>query len=247
MTARSLILEQDSANESRLYLFGPDLPDNGYRVTSRGYTGVFDDLKKRTANHPVLRSLTAMDQKRALAALVKNGYTLAIQYMPGAYDGRYGDGIVIAAHEPVKLPENVIRNFNLEAITPVFYYNGEKTTRMPYKEYLGQNLTKDEQSIWDTVEMTMGEMPPTGVGYTPEPGAKYHEPDAQPDQPEGGYEERHTPTVRAEEFPENQPKPPQPEPEPEPEPSRIIPDTERRVRSTAKFESAAQIVRRMLD
>jgi len=244
MTSRRLI-EQDSANESRLYLFGPDLPANGYRVTSRGYTQVFNDLKKRTAQHGVLRTLAGLSEREAINSLVRNGYTVAIQYAPGAYNGRYGDGIVIAAHEPVKLPENVIRNFNLEAVTPVFYFNGEKTKRLPFKEYLGQKLTADEQSIWDAVEMSMGEMPAYGVGYSEQPGAQYYRPEEE-EQPTG-YQEKGTPTVRAEEFPENQPKPPPQKPEPEPEPSRIIPGAERRIRSTAKFESAAQIVQRMLD
>lgn len=252
MTSKSLIIEQEDEfpspvesaadNQSKLYLFGPDLPANGYRVTSGG-VGVFDALKKRTAQHSILRTLSAMNEKAAINALVKNGYAVAIQYMPGAFNGRYGDGIVIASNEKVKLPENVIRNFSVEAVTPVFYFNGEKTRRIPFKEYMGQQLTKDEQLVWDSVEMSMGEMPPHGVGYSEQPGETYHNPDEE-EQP-AGYQERGTPTVRASDFPENQPKP---KPEPKPEPKRIIPGRDdTNVRSRDKYESAANVVRRLLD
>jgi len=253
MIAKHLILEQDegpspiestSDNESKLYLFGKDLPANGYRVTSRG-VGVFDALRKRTVNHPVLRTLGAMNEKEAINSLVRNGYAVAIQYMPGAFSGRYGDGIVIASNEKVRLPENVVRNFSVEAVTPVFYFNGEKTKRLPFKEYMGQDLTADEQLVWDSVEMSLGEMPPNGVGYSEQPGAQYHDPDAEA-QP-ADYQERGSPTVRGSEFPENQPKPPPKKPEPEPEPSRLVSTPARNVRSTERYESAAQVVQRLLD
>ena len=143
-----------SENESKLYLFGPDVPAHGYRITAPG-TAVITALRQRTENHPSLRSLGQMDDKKTLWSLARNGYVLAIRYKPGAFNDRYGDGIVVVAKEPVKFQDNVIRNFNMEALTPVFWFNGEKTKRMSFKEFNGEKLTKDEQAKLDALEMCL--------------------------------------------------------------------------------------------